>query len=80
MLRTILCSSAALALTAGAAAAEFTLHIHTNDFHSRIEAINAFDRTCPAEDAAAAQCFGGLARLAADVARRRGAIEAALGR
>ena len=62
-LRTVLQLSAALALTAGAAQA-FTLHVaHFNDFHSRIESINAFDSTCSAEDEAQGECTGGAARL-----------------
>jgi 5'-nucleotidase len=56
-------SVAALALLAGSAQA-FTLNIlHFNDFHSRIESINAFDSTCSAEDEGAGKCFGGAARL-----------------
>ena len=53
-----------LAVLAGSAAQAFTLNIlHFNDFHSRIESINAFDSTCSAEDEAAGECFGGAARL-----------------
>ncbi|MFC7703269.1 bifunctional metallophosphatase/5'-nucleotidase [Plastorhodobacter daqingensis] len=64
MVARFLASAAVLALTAGAAQAEFTLHIlHVNDFHSRIEPINAFDSTCSAEEDAAGDCFGGVARL-----------------
>jgi 5'-nucleotidase len=70
-------SSAILALSAGLAQAEFTLHIlHVNDFHSRIEPINAFDSTCSAEDAAEQKCFGGIARLAAKIAELRAEITA----
>ena len=62
-LRAILFASAALAASAGAGQA-FTLNVlHFNDFHSRIESINAFDSTCSAEDEAAGECFGGAARL-----------------
>jgi 5'-nucleotidase/UDP-sugar diphosphatase len=62
-LRQALLASAALPLLAGAAQA-FTLHVaHFNDFHSRIESINAFESTCSGEDEAAGECFGGAARL-----------------
>ncbi|WP_292290707.1 bifunctional metallophosphatase/5'-nucleotidase [Marivita sp.] len=60
----LLSSAAALALTAGVAQADYTLHvIHINDLHSRIEPINRFDSTCSAEDNAAGECFGGVARV-----------------
>lgn len=72
----LLATTCTLALTAAAAQAEFTLHIlHTNDFHSRIEAINGFDSTCNAEQAAAGECFGGTARLVTKVAEMRAALE-----
>lgn len=59
-----LMGAAALALSAGMASAEYTLHIlHTNDMHSRIESINRFDSTCKAEDEAEGKCFGGVARV-----------------
>lgn len=65
------------ALFAGAAQAETVLHIlHTNDLHSRIEAINAFDSTCDAETIAAGECFGGVARVAAKVKELRDRITA----
>lgn len=68
----LLASAAALALTAGAAHADYTLHIlHTNDLHSRIESINKYDSTCGAEDETAGKCFGGIARVAAKVAEMR---------
>ena len=67
-----LSTAAALALGAGMAQADFTLHIlHTNDLHSRIEPINRFDSTCSAEDDAAGECFGGYARLKTLVDRMR---------
>ena len=63
MLR-LLSTSAVLAMTASIASAEYTLHIlHINDLHSRIEPINRFDSTCNAEDNAAGECFGGVARV-----------------
>ena len=68
----LLASAAALALTAGAAQADYTLHIlHTNDLHSRIESINKYDSTCGAEDETEGKCFGGIARVAAKVAEMR---------
>ena len=60
----LLSSAAVLALTAGMAQADYTLHvIHINDLHSRIEPINRFDSTCSAEDNAEGKCFGGVARV-----------------
>ena len=71
-------ATAVLALTAGAASAEYTLHVlHTNDLHSRIESINRFDSTCDAETEAKGECFGGVARLATKVAELRAELEAA---
>ncbi len=67
-------AAAALALTAGAAQAEFTMTIlHTNDFHARFEPISGTDSTCSDEDNAAGECFGGTARLitAIEAARER---------
>lgn len=76
--RALLGATAVLALTAGAASAEFTLHVlHTNDLHSRIESINRFDSTCDAETEAKGECFGGVARLATKVAELRAELEAA---
>lgn len=65
MLARILCSTAMIAALGSAASAEVTIHIlHTNDIHSRIQPINRFDSTCAAEDDAAGECFGGVARVA----------------
>ncbi len=65
-------SAAALALCAGAASADYTLHIvHINDLHSRIEPINKYDSTCKAEDNAEGKCFGGYARVATKIAELR---------
>ncbi|NHF72553.1 bifunctional metallophosphatase/5'-nucleotidase [Paracoccus xiamenensis] len=62
----LMASAAALALSAGAAQAEYVLHVlHTNDVHSRIEEINKYDSTCDAETAEAKECFGGVGRIAA---------------
>ncbi|MEL6167132.1 MAG: bifunctional metallophosphatase/5'-nucleotidase [Pseudomonadota bacterium] len=61
---TILTAACALALGAGAASAEYSITLlHTNDFHDRIEPISRFNSTCSAEDNAAGECFGGIARL-----------------
>lgn len=64
-------------LGAAPARADFTLHVlHTNDFHSRIESITAFDNTCTMEGEAAGECFGGIARLATAITDLRDRIEA----
>jgi 5'-nucleotidase len=56
--------TAALALSAGVAQADYTLHVvHINDMHSRIEPISRFNSTCSAEDNAEGKCFGGVARV-----------------
>jgi 5'-nucleotidase len=63
-LRLALASASVLAVSAGAALADYELTIlHINDFHSRIESINKYDSTCSAEDEAKNACFGGAARL-----------------
>jgi 5'-nucleotidase len=68
----ILTTTCALALCAGAAQADFTLNIiHINDLHSRIEPINRFDSTCNAEDNAAGECFGGVARVVTKIGELR---------
>ena len=73
----LLGSAAAIALSAGAAQADYTLHVlHINDFHSRIEAINRSDSTCSAEDAAENKCFGGIARVATKVNELRDSLTA----
>jgi 5'-nucleotidase / UDP-sugar diphosphatase len=75
----ILLTSAAI-LFPVAAQADFTLHIlHINDLHSRIEAINGFDSTCSAEDAAENNCFGGMARVKTAINAKRDEIVAAGG-
>ncbi len=56
-------------------AAETTLHIlHINDLHSRLEPVNRFNSTCAPEDDEAGDCFGGIARVAAEIERRRAEI------
>ena len=68
----LLASVAALALSAGAASAEYTLTIlHTNDFHARFEPISSSDSSCGEEAAAAGECFGGTARLVTAIADAR---------
>lgn len=69
--------SAAVLFGAGAAQADFTLHVlHINDFHSRIEPIDKFDSTCDPESEAQAECFGGVARLAAKINELRNQLQA----
>ncbi|EKF17015.1 5'-nucleotidase C-terminal domain-containing protein [Nitratireductor pacificus] len=69
-------TASALALSAGAAFADYTLNIlHMNDWHSRIEPINKFDSTCSAEDDDKGECFGGAARLVTAVAEARKALD-----
>ena len=73
--RTLLFSGSAVALLALPAGA-FTLDVlHFNDFHSRVESINAFESTCSAEDEAAGDCFGGAARLKTAIDAAREEIE-----
>ncbi len=61
---------------AGMAAADYTLHIvHINDLHSRIEPISKYDGTCSAEDNAAGECFGGVARVATMINQLRAELE-----
>ncbi|WP_109468230.1 bifunctional metallophosphatase/5'-nucleotidase [Albibacillus kandeliae] len=64
MIYRFLSTVAALGLTAGTAAADYSLTIlHTNDFHARFEPISKYDSGCGAEDNAEGKCFGGSARL-----------------
>lgn len=73
----LLMATAALALCAGSAQAEFSLHVlHINDFHSRIEPINKFDSTCTEKDAAEDGCFGGVARVKAAIDGLRDTLRA----
>ena len=68
----LLASAAALALTTGAAYADYTLTIlHTNDFHARFEPISKYDSGCSEEDNQAGECFGGSARLMTAVTEAR---------
>lgn len=66
---------AALAMTATAAVADYKLTIlHINDLHSRIEPITKYDGTCGAEDDAAGECFGGVARIKTYLDQRQRAL------
>ena len=77
MKRWLMVSAAAVVLSAGAAQADFTLHVlHTNDFHSRIEPIGKSDSTCDAESDAKGECFGGIARLGAKINELRDQLKA----
>ncbi|WP_370400684.1 bifunctional metallophosphatase/5'-nucleotidase [Sulfitobacter sp. JB4-11] len=68
----LMTATAALALTAGMAAAEYKLTIlHTNDFHARFEPISKYDGPCSAEDNGEGKCFGGSARLMTAIADAR---------
>lgn len=72
MYRRFLGTVAALAFSAGAASADYSLTIlHTNDFHDRYEPISAYDGPCSAEDNTAGECFGGSARLVTALADAR---------
>ncbi|MEO1564160.1 MAG: 5'-nucleotidase C-terminal domain-containing protein [Pseudomonadota bacterium] len=65
-------SAVAFAASTTSAFADYTLHIlHINDLHSRIESISRFDGTCSAEDDAAGECFGGVARLKSAIDAKR---------
>ncbi|MDH6265583.1 5'-nucleotidase/UDP-sugar diphosphatase [Rhizobium sp. SG_E_25_P2] len=80
LLRLALLGASALALSAGAALADYELNIlHINDFHSRIEAINKYDSTCSAEEEGKSECFGGIARMKTAIDQARSAIKAANG-
>ena len=73
-MKRFLTATAALALTSGMAAADYSVTIlHTNDFHARFEPISKYDGPCSAEDNTAGECFGGTARLisAIEAARAR---------
>ncbi len=64
MLNRLMMGAAALALSAGAAAAEYSITVlHTNDFHDRFEPISRFNSGCGEEDNAEGKCFGGAARM-----------------
>ncbi len=76
-IRALMLSTGALVLAGGAAQA-FTLHVlHINDFHSRVQSINAFDATCSDADEAEGKCFGGAARLYTAINELRDELTAA---
>ena len=80
MLARILGSTAMIAglSMAAPAAAETTLHIlHINDLHSRIQSISGSGSTCSAENEAAGECFGGVARVATAINGLRDELTAA---
>ncbi|MCW5722932.1 MAG: 5'-nucleotidase C-terminal domain-containing protein [Devosia sp.] len=78
-MKKLLLGATALTLCAGfssAAHAEFTLNIlHINDFHSRFDPITSSDSNCAAENDAAGECFGGIARLKTIIDDTRGKYE-----
>jgi len=63
---------------AAPAHADFTLNIlHINDFHSRFESITGTDSNCNAEGESKGECFGGIARLKAEIdAKKKAATDA----
>ena len=72
MITRFLTASAALALSAGMAQADYSLTIlHTNDFHARFEPISKYDSGCSAEDNGEGKCFGGTARLVTAIKEAR---------
>ena len=71
-MKRFLTSAAALAMTAGMAAADFSLTIlHTNDFHDRFDPISKYDGPCGSEDNAEGKCFGGIGRMVTAIAEAR---------
>lgn len=72
MITRLMTGAAALAVTAGMAAADYTLTVlHTNDFHARFEPISKYDSGCGEESNAEGKCFGGSARLVTALADAR---------
>lgn len=76
MLRNLIPAAALAGLAAaGTANADYRLNIlHFNDFHSRFEPVSKYDSTCSAEDDAAGECFGGVARMKTWLDTRRAAL------
>jgi len=65
-------SASALAMSASASFADYTLNIlHFNDWHSRIESNNKFESTCSAEEETKGECIGGAARLVTAINQER---------
>ena len=72
MIHRFMTGVAAIALSAGAAMADYSLTIlHTNDFHARFEPISKYDSGCSEDSNAEGKCFGGSARLVTAVAEAR---------
>ncbi|WP_270729280.1 bifunctional metallophosphatase/5'-nucleotidase [Shimia sp. Alg240-R146] len=72
MISRLMTGAAALTVTAGMAAADYSLTIlHTNDFHARFEPISKYDSGCSADSNAEGKCFGGSARLVSALADAR---------
>ncbi len=68
----LLTAASALALSSGAAFADYSLTIlHTNDFHARFEPISKYDGGCKEESNLEGKCFGGSARLVSAIADAR---------
>jgi len=77
ILRFSLMTASVVALSAGAALADYQLNIlHINDLHSRIEPINKFDSTCSAAETEKKECFGGIARVKGAIDARRAELGA----
>ena len=73
MIARLLTGTGVLALSAGAAMADYSLTIlHTNDFHARFEPISKYDGPCAVEDNDAGECFGGSARLVTAIEEAKG--------
>lgn len=71
-----LMTASVLALSSGAAFADFELNIlHINDLHSRIEPINKYDSTCTPEEAEKNECFGGIARVKSAIDAHRAELQ-----
>lgn len=69
-------SASAMAMSASAAFADYTLNIlHINDWHSRIESNNKYESTCSDEEEGKGECFGGAARLVTAIAQERKKLE-----
>jgi 5'-nucleotidase len=69
-------SASALAMSASASFADYTLNIlHFNDWHSRIESNNKYESTCSAEEETKGECIGGAARLITAIRDARKALE-----
>lgn len=69
MLTRLMMGTAAFALSATAALADYSITIlHTNDFHDRFEPISRFDNTCRPGDNEEGKCFGGAARMVTAIA------------